>query len=564
MFDMWRDIERYYIQSEERFPFGGLDGASESKVAPSRPARRYYRAGRPAQMNKISMRLSAIQAGAQEQKSPEKEFAKNWLQTQMQRARSLPDHLKSNEDRLLEWLNTDIDDKAAPLSAEVASFTMQMFGLLKPGGAFSGVFAPGGAMAAHPGTYLAAHSAVLGVLPAIGMSKCNCVHCNQELGRLGSGVWWRCKGCPLGKGFICGDCFLSGRKCGSGHIFGSQYSHSGEAGHVLVRRGYTASVEEFNIHFHDEWQGRPDMASDNEIYSPPRVTRRLRSEPYTAASLRSGPNSMSIQTNASKTQEFLFPLAPQGGSVEHTPSRKYSPPPHVSKARTGSVSSLLPAIPTPSPSPPPRETLRQKPGTAATVAAEGVRDSTAPLLAIRVPGSILNEGREPRSDLMTFGVNKLRTGAANESVSTLGILRGDEQENFTSGITSGPQSIADSDVSSENSGSMTTGAGDYKIISWRIGNTGSPGPSELMHSNWDQQVGLRAAAAFEEGLELEPRPKSHVDLKPQPAMPGTPGWEGERERIVLEKEQGKAEWERNMAGIVVRLPPAPPPMQQQQ
>jgi len=261
---MLRDVECYYPQSEEQFPFGGLDGASESKVAPPhpRPARRYYRTGRPVQRNKNTMNLSTNQVGPQVQKSPEKEFAKNWLQTQMQRARNLPDHLKSNEDRLLQWLNTDIDGEAAPLSAEAASFTMQMFGLLKPGGAFSGVFAPGGAMAAHTGTYLAAHSAVLGVLPTIGMSKCNCVHCNQEVGGLGSGVWWRCKGCPIGKGFICGNCFLSGGKCGSGHIVGSQYSHSGEAGHVLVRHGFTASVEDFNIRFHNEWQGGPDLTSD--------------------------------------------------------------------------------------------------------------------------------------------------------------------------------------------------------------------------------------------------------------------------------------------------------------
>ena len=245
-------------------PFGGLDGTSESKIAPPRPIRRYYGAGRPLPRNKSTMSLSANQAGPLERKSPEKEFAKNWLQTQMQRARTLPDHLKSNEDRLLEWLNTDIDDEEAPLSAEVASFTMQMFGLLKPGGAFGGVFAPGGAMAAHPGTYLAAHSVVLGVLPSIGMSKCNCVHCNQEVGRLGSGVWWRCKGCPLGKGFICGDCFLSGGKCGSGHIIGRlQYSHSGEAGHVLVRHGFMASVEDFNIRFHNEWQGGPELINGN-------------------------------------------------------------------------------------------------------------------------------------------------------------------------------------------------------------------------------------------------------------------------------------------------------------
>lgn len=258
---MWRGTEWCYPQCQKQFSWGGLDGASESKVAPPRPARRYYRVGRPIQV-KSTMNPSANQA-CPLQKSPEKEFAKNWLQTQMQRARSLPDHLKSNEDRLLEWLNTDIDGEAAPLSAEVASFTMQMFRLLKPGGAFGGVFAPGGAMAAHPGTYLAAHSAVLGVLPAIGMSKCNCVHCNQEVGRLGSGVWWRCKGCPMGKGFVCGDCFLSGGKCGSGHIIGSQYSHSGEAGHVLVRHGYALSVEDFNIRFHNEWQGGPDLESDN-------------------------------------------------------------------------------------------------------------------------------------------------------------------------------------------------------------------------------------------------------------------------------------------------------------
>jgi len=219
-------------------------------------------------MNKSTVSPHASQAGPKKKRSPEKEFARNWLQTQIQRARSLPDHLRSNEDRLLEWLNTDIDHEKAPLSAEVASFTMQMFGLLKPGRAFSGVFAPGGAMAAHPGAYLVAHSAVLGVLPAVGMSKCNCVHCNQEVGSLGSGVLWRCKGCPIGKGFVCGNCFLSGGKCGSGYTAGSQYSHSEDAGHVLVRHGYTASVEDLSIRFHNEWLGGLDLASDNVSPNP--------------------------------------------------------------------------------------------------------------------------------------------------------------------------------------------------------------------------------------------------------------------------------------------------------
>lgn len=192
-------------------------------------------------------------------RQPEREFAKNWLQTQIHRARSLPDHLKTNEDRLLEWLNSDIDDETAPLNAELASFTMRMFGLLKPGGAFGGVFGPGGALAAHAGTFLAAQSAVLGILPTIGMSKCNCVHCNQEVGRLSSGFWWRCKGCPMKSGFICADCFARGGKCGGGYTVDSYnpyVEHGGEreVGHVLVRYGHTNSLEELTAGDSD-WRG---------------------------------------------------------------------------------------------------------------------------------------------------------------------------------------------------------------------------------------------------------------------------------------------------------------------
>jgi len=158
---------------------------------------------------------------------------------------------------------------------------------------------------------------------------------------------------------------------------------------------------------------------------------------------------------------------------------------------------------------------------------------------------------------MTSNVNKLRPGAASGSASTLGISRGDEQENFTGVSTGGLQSIAGSDDSSESSSPMTTGAGGYKGIPWRMGNTGSPGPSELMNLNFDQEVGLRAAAAFgsaAEGLESESRPRNHVDSNLQLTLLGTPGWEGERERIVLERER-----ERKMAEVVVRLPPPPPP-----
>ena len=162
---------------------------------------------------------------------------------------------------------------------------------------------------------------------------------------------------------------------------------------------------------------------------------------------------------------------------------------------------------------------------------------------------------------MTLNVNKSRNVAASGSASTLGILRGDEQENFSAVGTSGMQSTG-SDNSSESSGSMTTGAGGYKGIPWRIGNTGSPGPSELMNLDFDDEVGLRAAAAFRsatEGLELERRLRS-ADVTLQVTIPGTPSWEGEKGRILLEREGDR---ERKKGEISVILPPPPPPMAQQ-
>jgi len=130
---------------------------------------------------------------------------------------------------------------------------------------------------------------------------------------------------------------------------------------------------------------------------------------------------------------------------------------------------------------------------------------------------------------MTFNVNKSQT--ASGSASTLGIPRGDEQENYTVGGSGGLQNIAGSDDSNESFGSMTTGAGGYKGMPWRTGNTGSPGPSELMNLNFDQEVGLRGPAAVfggsTEGLELESGRRNLMDLKLQLPMPGTLSWEEE-------------------------------------
>lgn len=142
-----------------------------------------------------------------------------------------------------------MDDDTTVQCDEIVGLTVQMFGLLKPGGAFGGIFAPGGALSAHPGTYLAAQSTLLGIIPAIGMTKANCVNCTKEVGRPGDGVWWRCKGCRMGRGFICGDCFAKGRKCGGGHTVDSlhHHAHDGgerEVGHVLIRHGHSTGIED--------------------------------------------------------------------------------------------------------------------------------------------------------------------------------------------------------------------------------------------------------------------------------------------------------------------------------
>ena len=190
-------------------------------------------------------------------KAGEQDFPKAWIQSRISRAKTLPEHLKTPEDRLLTWIDPDTEATLAP-GTETASFTMQMFGLLKPDGGLGGVFAPRGAMAAHPGTYLAAQSAVLGIVPVVGMSKGSCINCGEEVGKAGAGVWWQCKGCSIGKGFICGDCFAKGAKCGGGHTVDSHHAGGGgerEVGHVLVRQGHVTDAEGIDTdikNMHDE------------------------------------------------------------------------------------------------------------------------------------------------------------------------------------------------------------------------------------------------------------------------------------------------------------------------
>lgn len=167
-------------------------------------------------------------------KAGEHNFAKAWIRTRISRARTIPEHLKTGEDLLLKWVDPDTDLTLAP-SVETSSFTMQMFGLLKPDGGLGGVFAPSGALAAHPGTYLAAQSAVLGIIPVIGMSKGYYVEYREEVGEAGMGVRLQCKGCSICKGPKC-----KGFCTGGAHTVDSHHTNDeGERniGHILVRQG---------------------------------------------------------------------------------------------------------------------------------------------------------------------------------------------------------------------------------------------------------------------------------------------------------------------------------------
>ena len=230
-------------------------------MVPPRPPRRQYHPVR-SHTTKATPPPPAVYPPAPKpyrntSKAGEQVFAKEWIQTRISRAKTLPEHLKTPEDRLMTWVDPGTETVLAP-RAETTSFTMQMLGLLKPDGGLGGVFAPSGAMAAHPGTYLAAQSAVLGIVPVVGLSKGNCVNCEEEVGKAGAGVWWKCKGCSIGKSFICGDCFARGAKCGGGHTVDSHHTEGGgerEVGHVLVRHGHIADAEGIDNHIknmHDE------------------------------------------------------------------------------------------------------------------------------------------------------------------------------------------------------------------------------------------------------------------------------------------------------------------------
>ena len=230
-------------------------------MVPPRPPRRQYHPVRSHTTKESPpppvVRPSVPKTYRNTPKAGEQDFPKAWIQSRISRAKTLPEHLKTPEDRLLTWMDADTEATLAP-GTETASFTMQMFGLLKPDGGLGGVFAPRGAMAAHPGTYLAAQSAVLGIVPVVGMSKGSCINCGEEVGKAGTGVWWQCKGCSIGKGFICGDCFAKGAKCGGGHTVDSHHAGGGgerEVGHVLVRQGHVTDAEGIDTHIknmHDE------------------------------------------------------------------------------------------------------------------------------------------------------------------------------------------------------------------------------------------------------------------------------------------------------------------------
>lgn len=304
----------------------------------------------------------------------------------------------------------------------------------------------------------------------------------------------------------------------------------------------------------------PPEISGNEGYSALVPTIPLISNPHSLPTIQlTSPEGKfkqqvdrapDTENGGRKSEEFLFPLAPQSARGS-PPPRKYSPPPHIPKKRTESISSLLPAFPTPAPSPPPQETLRDKMIEAARGALHNNERDTSALLPISVPGSIRNEARGAAIDFASFNANKGRAGAST-SVSTLGI-RGDEQENISGPVIEDLHSNLASESGSDSSDSMTTGVGGYKEVPWRRRNTGSPGPSELMNLD-HQDIGLRAAVASSFGNATAVHEEDVRGKSGNIATTTSPSWweeEGDSKVTDLAVRQGKK------AEIVIKLPPPP-------
>ncbi|KAI5788964.1 hypothetical protein DFH27DRAFT_632721 [Peziza echinospora] len=326
--DDLKDIEERDEPSSASASFGGYDGAFESTLntAP-RDANRHHRfESRTFGSARGSVRVPESQVTGSRSKRTlqhDRDSAKSWLRTRVSRAMAIPEHLKTNEDRLLEWLNAEMEDSSSSTKDEIASLTIQMFEVLNPGSLDGAIPPNGGILHAHTGTYLAAHTALLGILPVVGMGKANCVICKKEVGRLEDGVWWRCKGCTNGKGYICGECFVNGGKCGGGHTVDSIHHHphgegEREVGHVLVRFGHTANAEDLSEgsrKTHSE--GDLALSDAERMVTPPAVTRRVKSEaeigpisaPISATQSAPGTLSRGSRSSSSKQESMNSPVA---------------------------------------------------------------------------------------------------------------------------------------------------------------------------------------------------------------------------------------------------------------
>ena len=186
------------------------------------------------------------------------------------------------------------------------------------------------------------------------------------------------------------------------------------------------------------------------------------------------------------TEDFVFPLAPQGETGNVSPTRQYSPPPFKTKPQTTSIPSLLPAYPTRTPSPHPQENMKDKriSSLGSLETAKGGDREVFPSVPVKSLEDTQNDARLPTKDCIEV----------DTSSSTLDMTENDEQEDSGGEPILGWQSGDDSDVSGESPNSMVPGAGGYKGDSWRRGTTGSPGPSELMEMEHD--LGLRPTIAI--------------------------------------------------------------------